>query len=163
MSQTRVQKVSQRISALSDESPLFMYMRAATRPVEIVLGSTGRAPVDSQSGLVATQSTRYRFLRWVLAYFVLQEEGRVVFSEQPEVDCTSWICVATLIMLHLFAFCQGEFLAGFFDLPEEDRLVDGEQSKPLHLADCVATYILRQLFGVCQGSGISSISSGGQF
>ena len=45
---------------------------------------------DSQSGLVATQSTRYRFLRWVPAYSGLQRESRFVFSGQPEVDCTSW-------------------------------------------------------------------------
>ena len=115
----------------------FVYIKAATRPVVIRIGSAGCSNTPKpQSGLVATQSTRYRFLRWVPACFDLQGEDRFVFSGQPGVDCTSWNVSQLRYCYSLFRFVKVN--SRQIDLQGEGRLVAGEQPKPLHPVDCVA-------------------------
>ena len=145
-------KVSQRISALSDEPPLSCVY-------------TGRKPAACDLFLTASECERRHVavragcdtihevsdLEVGSRLFRPSGEGRFVFSGQPEVDCTSWS-----VSQHASCYSYFCFVKVIYRLirPSGRRPPRGwraaEASSPRGL--CRTIFILRYVSRFCQGS-----------
>ena len=86
-------------------------------------------------------------------------EGRVVFSGQPEVDCTSWSVSQHASCYSYFRFVKVIYRLIRPSVRRPPRV--GGQPKPRHLADCVAHSHLAVCIEILSRESFCSISSGG--